>query len=206
MAQTGGNIYDSKSGKFAYRYEIGETETSYILLFDDYGKKQVLELTSNVDGYEQKTKTIISPESILIVNFDDKQVIKFPVDADNESMASYGANSGMDLSALVSEVTGAEAAKSGTEEVLGKTCDIYVYTDPTSGAKGKYWIYKGYLFKGEFINDDGQHAFMEVVDFKIDVPIDAKEFNPPADFEVTDMSAMMKQMQQMQQMYGMPTE
>lgn len=204
LTQNSENLYSSKSGKFAYRYEVGETETSYILIFDDHGKKQVIELESNIDGYAQKSRTIITAESMLIINYEDKQVIKFPVDADDESMAMYGAESGMDLSALVTEVTGAEAAKSGTGIVLGKTCDIYVYTDP-SGAKGKYWVHNGYLFKAEFI-DDGQHAFMEVVDFKIDVAIDAKEFEAPADFEVTDMSQMMEQMKQMQQMYGVPAE
>jgi len=203
-AQDNKNIYKSKSGKFAYRYEIGESETNYVLIFDDFGKKQVFELSSNVDGYEQKTKTIMTPEYIQIVNYDDKQVIKFPVDTDDESMAMYGADGGMDLTALVTQVTGAEGAKSGTGEVLGKTCDIYVYTDPTSGAKGKYWIYDGYLFKGEFLDDEGQHAYMEVIDFKLNVPVDASEFKAPAGFEVTDMSEMMQQMQQMQQMYGTP--
>lgn len=199
------NIYNSKSGKFAYRYEVGETETSYILFFDDYGKKQVVELEGNVDGYAHKSRTIFTPESMLIVNFEDKQVIKFPIDTDDESMAMYGADGGMDFSTLVTDVTGAESAKTGTGIVLGKTCDIYVYTDPTSGAKGKYWVYNGYLFKAEFI-DDGQHAFMEVVDFKIDVEIDAKDFQAPSGFEITDMSQMMEQMKQMQQMYGVPQD
>lgn len=205
FSQNSENLYSSKSGKFAYRYEVGETETSYILIFDDYGKKQVFELESNVDGYAQKTRTIITPESMFIVNYEDKQVIKFPVDTDDESMAMYGADGGMDLSALVSEVTGAESAKSGTGVVLGKTCDIYVYTDPVNGAKGKYWVHNGYLFKAEFI-DDGQHAFMEVIDFEIDVAIDNKEFEIPSGFDVNDMTKMMEQMKQMQQMYGMPED
>lgn len=205
LSQNTENLYKSKSGKFAYRYEVGETETSYIFIFDEFGKKQVIELESNVDGYAQKTRTIITPENMMIVNYEDKQVIKFPVDTDNESMSMYGTDAGLDLSALVTEVTGADAAKSGTGVVLGKTCDIYVYADPTSGAKGKYWVYDNYLFKAEFI-DDGQHAFMEVLDFKLDASIDANEFNVPAGFSVTDMGQMMQQMQQMQQMYGVPEE
>ncbi|MDA3891142.1 MAG: hypothetical protein PF517_05700 [Salinivirgaceae bacterium] len=203
FGQTGARTYFSKSGKFAYRYEMGESETSYILIFDDFGKKQAFELVSNVDGYAQKTRTIITAENIFIINYEDKQVIKFPVDTDDKSMEMFGgADGGIDLSELVAEVSGVESAKAGTGVVLGKTCDIYEYTDPTSGSKGKYWIYKEYLFKAEFLDDEGQHAFMEVVDFKLDVAIDAKEFAVPSDFEVTDMSQMM----QMQQMYGIPAD
>jgi outer membrane lipoprotein-sorting protein len=200
------NTYNSKSGKFAYRYELGEMETSYILFFDDFGKKQAFELESNVDGYAQKSRTIITPASIYVINYEDRQVIKFPVNTNDKDMDMYGGkNGGFDLGALVADVTGVASGKKGTTVILGKTCDVYEYADPT-GSKGKYWIYNGYLFKAEFIDESGQHAFMEVVDFKLDVTIDKKEFEVPNGFEVTDMSQMMEQMKQMQEMYGVPEE
>jgi len=206
FSQTANNPYTSKSGKFAYRYELGETESSFILFFDDFGKKQAFELESNVEGYAQKSRTIITPATMYVINYEDRQVIKFPVGVDDKSMDAYGGNTGgFDLGALVSDVTGMPSGKKGTADILGKTCDVYEYADP-SGSKGKYWIHKGFLFKAEFIDADGQHAFMEVVDFKLDVAIDEKEFEIPADFEVTDMSQMMDQMKQMQEMYGVPEE
>lgn len=198
--------YASKSGKFAYSYELGGAETSYILFFDDFGKKQAFELESNVHGYAQKSRTIITPETIFIINYEDEQVIKFPVDTDDESMSMYGGdNGGFDLSGLVADVTGESAMKKGSGVVMGKNCDIYEYIDE-NGSKGKYWIHSGYLFKAEFLDEEGRHAFMEVTDFKIDVAIDKKEFEVPANFEVTDMTQMMEQMKQMQELYGVPDE
>jgi len=201
-----GNAYSSKSGKIGYRYEIGSMKTTYTLIFDDFGKKQVIELENNIEGQRQKSKTIITPESICIVNFEDQQVIKFPIDTDDKSMEMFGGgNGGFDLSELVADVTEQETGKTGTGVVLGKKCDIYQYTDE-DGSKGKYWIHKGYLIKAEFIDESGEHAYMEATDFKLDIAIDKSEFEIPSGYEVTDMTEMMEKMKMMQQMYGVPEE
>lgn len=201
-----GNAYSSKSGKISYSYEIGDMKTTYTLIFDDFGKKQAYELENNIDGQMQKSKTIITPESICIVNFEDHQVIKFPIDADDKSMEMFGGdNGGFDLLALIADVTENETGKTGTSTVLGKKCDIYQYTDE-DGSKGKYWIHKGYLIKAEFIDESGEHAYMEATDFKIDIAIDNSEFKIPSGYEVTDMTEMMEKMKMMQQMYGVPDE
>jgi len=206
FAQSVKNTYNTKSGKFAYRYELGETESSFILFFDDYGKKQAFELESNVDGYAQKSRTIITPENMYVINYDDRQVIKFPVNASEKEFDENGGNNaGFDLGALVAEVTNDVSGKKGTAVILGKTCDIYEYAAP-NGSKGKYWIYNSFLFKAEFIDESGKHAYMEVVDFKLDVAIDKKEFEIPADFEVTDMATMMEKMKELQEKYGVPDE
>jgi len=204
FAQTGANAYSSKSGKITYRYELEDMDMTYTLIFDDFGKKQAFEMENKLDGEVQKSKTIITPENMFMINYEDKQVIKFPVNTDDESMEMYGgADGGFDLSGLVAEVTGEASGKKGTETVLGKKCDLYEYADP-DGSKGKYWIHKGFLIKAEFIDEDGKHAFMEVTEYKVDVVVNKSEFDIPAGFQVQDMTKMMEQMKQMQQMYGVP--
>jgi outer membrane lipoprotein-sorting protein len=206
FSQAQPHLYSSKSGKLAYNYELGGTNTHYILFFDDFGKKQAFELESTVDGYSQKSRTIITPETIFIISYEDEQVITFPVDADDEFMSMYGGdNGGFDLSRLVADVTREDEMKRGSGMVMGKNCAIYEYTDEM-GSKGKYWIYNGYLFKAEFLDEEGRHAFMQVTDFKIDATIDKKEFEVPTNFAVTDMTQMMEKMKQMQELYGIPDE
>jgi len=202
FCQDNKNIYASKSGKIAYRYELNGIETSYLLVFDGYGNKQAVEFTLVENGIQTKTKTIITPENIFVVNYEDEQVIKFPVDTDDQSMEMMGAGGGFDFGSLAAEVTGNATGKKGTGTILGKPCDIFELTD--EGAKGKFWIYNGYLLKGEFIDENGQHAYMEATEFNVDVSIANSEFAIPNNFEVQDMTQMMEQMKQMQQMYGAP--
>ncbi len=204
FAQTNANAYSSKSGKITYRYELEDMSMTYTLIFDEFGKKQAFEMENRIDGEMQKSKTIITPESMFIINYEDKQVIKFPVDTDDESMEMYGgANGGFDLSSLVAEVTGVESGKKGTETILGKKCIMYEYAEP-GGSKGKYWIHNGFLIKAEFIDEEGKHAYMEVTEYNIDIAISKSEFDIPPGFQVQDMTNMMEQMKQMQQMYGVP--
>ncbi len=205
QAQTDKKLYSSKSGKLSYKYEIEGKQTVYKLVFDDYGRKQAFELTSDSEGYP-RSKSIITPENMFVINYEDKQVIKFPVGSDEEAKELYGGDEGeFDLSEMVSEITGNPSGKKGTATVLGKPCDIYEYTDE-DGTKGKYWIYKNYLLKGEFLDANGEHIFMEATDFSIDTDVDSKEFEIPSGFEVTDMSEMMEKMKKMQQQYGVPDE
>ena len=202
-AQTG-NDYSSKSGKISYRYEFDNTELSYSLVFDEFGKKQAIGMESKDNGVIHKSKTIITQDAMFIINYEDKQGIKFPTDTDNKSMDMYGGeNAGFDFSGMVAEVSGDVAGKIGTETILGKQCDIYKYSE-SDGSKGKYWIYKEYLLKAEFIDEEGQNTYMEATEFEIGIAIDKKEFEVPSNFDVTDMTEMMKEMQQMQQMYGIP--
>lgn len=198
------NNYSSKSGKITYHYDLENNNLIYSLVFDDYGKKQAFEIKTKDNGNVNKTKTITTLDAIYIINYEDHQVIKFPTDTDDNSMQMYGGeNAGFDFSGMVAEVSGNAAGKIGTETIMGKKCDVYKYSD-SDGSKGKYWIYKEYLLKAEFVDEDGEHAYMEVTEFKIDISIDKSEFEVPSGFDITDMTEMMKKMQQMQQMYGMP--
>lgn len=198
-AQTQGNVYAEKSGKVVYQYEIDGEKTDFTLIFDDFGKKQVMDIITKDNGEAVRVKTVITEESMFMVNYADKQVIIFPVTGDDNSMnLAPGADMGIDVDALVDNATNTGATKIGTETLLGKECMIFEHSD--GEYKGKYWIHDNYLVKAEFISE-GIHTYMEAKELKIGIAVSASEFEIPTGFAVTDMA---KQMQQMQQMMGMP--
>lgn len=198
--------YSSKSGKIVYQYELESDELIYTLVFDDFGKKQAFIISNKEGGVSHNMKTITTPSAMYIVNYEDKQVMKFPSGADGDAMNMYGGDeAGFDFSGMIAEISGDASDKIGTEIILGKSCDVYKYSD-SDGSKGKYWVYKEYLLKAEFLDSEGLHTYMEVKELQIGINIDAKEFEVPTDFHVTDMTEVMQKMQQMQQMYGVPED
>lgn len=204
FAQNSDNIYKEKSGKIVYQYEIDGDQTVFTLIYDNFGKRQVMDITQKVDGVNERVKTVVTEETTFMVNYSDKQVIKFPANMGDDSSTEMfgGMSQGIDVDDIVSDVTGDATHKKGTENVLGKACDIYEYSE--GNYKGKYWIHNGYLFKAEFLDAEGTHTFMEAKEFEVGTAVSGKEFEIPSGFAVTDMSDMMQQMQQMQQMYGVP--
>lgn len=197
------DLYNAESGKIEYRYEMGDMTMDYTLVFKDKGKLQAFEISNTESGSLENSKTIITPEFIYVVNYLDEQVLKIP-NSNDETMEMYGQSGGFNVTDLVKNITGMQKQKSGSEKVLGKNCDVFVFKD--GDTKGKYWIWNGFLLKAEFLDDNGEHAFIMAKQFDLDQPVPDQEFDIPAGFEVTDMTDMMEQMKQMQEMYGVPTE
>lgn len=208
FAQDVSHIYASKSGQIKYQYEYAGVTTEYTIIFDDYGQKQVFDLQGKSGGMSEHSRTIINPDAMYIVNYEDKQIIKFPIDTDSESLDEYGGNAagGIDLQEMVAKVKQSAGGIKGKETVSGKDCDVFEYADSDDGFKGKYWIWNGFLMRAEFLDAHGEHTFMRVKDISLDVPIEASAFEIPSGFEVTDMSQMMEQMKQLQQLYGVPDD
>lgn len=201
-AQNVNTTYNSKSGKLSYKFELGGTNMDYTLLFDQYGKRQAIINKTTIDGLFEETKTIFTNDNLYIINYSEEQVIKMPLNAGENPMGEE-ANGEIDLGQIVSDVSEMEHLKKGSETLLGKTCDVYIFTE-NEGGRGKYWIWNNYLMKAEFMDESGQHSYMEATEIKLDITLPSDSFDIPDNFTVTDMGAMMNQMKQMQQMYGVP--
>ncbi|MFA6401100.1 MAG: hypothetical protein WCX31_05670 [Salinivirgaceae bacterium] len=207
QAQIAGNLFSSKSGKIAYRYEYSGSVTNYSIYFDDFGKKQCFDLVGSNAGTSDHSRTIITPETMYVINYDDKQVMKFPLDAKEKSIDAYGGSSagGVDLQEMMSAITKSGKGKVGQETVLGKNCDVYVFNESEEG-KGKYWIWKDFVVKADFLDENGDHSYIEAKEIAIDAAVDSKVFEIPSGFEIMDMSQTMQQMKQLQEMYGIPED
>ena len=180
-----------------------------MILFDNFGKNQVFEANSTSStGLNEKVKTIVLPDAMYIVNYAEKQIVKFPIPEGNEEqemgMSEESPIGGIDLNNLVADITTDEGHKSGKEVVLGKSCDVYEFGDDEG--KGKYWIWNGFLMKAEFNDGEGQHIYMVAKEIKMDYPVTEKDFKLPDGFQITDMSKMMDQMKQLQDTFGTPDE
>ena len=79
--------------------------------------------------------------------------------------------------------------KIGTEEILGKSCDIYKSKD------GKYQVslYKE-MVPLKFSSGDGKMV-MEATKFETDIKVEDSMFTPPADVNYKDAGDMMKDLQ-----------
>jgi hypothetical protein len=200
-------VYNVKSGKISYSYEINEDiNMSYTIVFDNYGGKQAVIIESKSGDVSEKTRTVITSEKMHIINYDDKQVMIIPVNIDDEDMqqAYMGDSENFSLIGLAADIEKSGAIIIGNETVLNKACKIYKFTD--GEINGKFWIYKNYVLKAEFIEADGSHVFIQVTDFKLDIPVSSSEFEIPQNFTKTDMSKTIEQIKQMQQMYGIPDD
>jgi len=84
-----------------------------------------------------------------------------------------------------------EMDKIGTEEIIGKTCEIYKSKD------GKYQVslYKE-MVPLKFSSGDGKMV-MEATKFEADVKVDDNTFTPPADVKYMDAGDMMKDLKDM---------
>jgi outer membrane lipoprotein-sorting protein len=203
MAQTAESFYKSKSGKLVYNFEADGVASEYTLWFDGYGKKQAMDFISMANGVKERVRTIVNETDVFIVNYTDKTVIKFPVMPDGNTITGMDSD-GLNMAEMTKEIVSDKRSKTGTETVNGKACDVYKLSDGRS--KGKFWIWNNFLMKADYIDEDGNHGFFEIKDIKTDISIAASEFQPPAGFQVTDMTETMKQMQMMQNMYGLPDE
>lgn len=195
-AQADGKVYTEKSGKITYQYEIGKETTEFTLIFDNYGQRQVMDIKQQVDGATERVKSIITEESMFMVDFSNKQVVIFPVIKDDGSGAidvNPGANLGIDVKDIVSNATDASSIETGTEIIDGKECKVY--KQASGEYKGKYWIYKNHLLKAEFISE-GVHTFMEAKEFELNIAIDNEYFEIPTGYTVIDMSKQMQLMGQ----------
>lgn len=189
-------IYKTKSGRISYSFDINGMQSTYNLVFDDYGTKHAFEYSIINQGINEKSKTIITPANIYIVNYVEKNVIKMPYT--NDENDTYDAGNGFDLGKIAIEVENDISKKTGTEQLLNKTCDVFVYTDGVN--KGKYWVWNGILMKADFYDQDGTHIFIETKELKTDVSIPASEFEPPTGFAIVDMTQTMDQLQMMFEM------
>ncbi len=204
VAQDAKTFYTSKSGKLVYQFESNGASSEYTLLFDHYGKKQTMEFTTIADGVKERVKTIMTETEMFIVNYSDKTAIKFPITPDDTAAPGLESGGGINLSEMTKDVIADPHFKTGTETINGKLCDVYSLTDGVS--KGKFWIWNNFLMKADYIDEEGNHGFFELKTIQTDMAIAASEFQPPAGFEITDMTETMQQMKMMQNMYGIPDE
>lgn len=176
--------YQFKSGKIVYK-SIGITTGTETVYFDNYGMleakySRVLLDTMNLAGMKQEidAKTIIDNNWIYTIDLSTNTCSKIknpflemiPIGADLEKI---GEQTMIKLG----------AKKAGTEEFLGKICDIWEIAESMS----KVWMWKSIALKTEI----GMGIILKQTaeSVEVDIPVSADEFKLPEGIEVQEINA-----------------
>lgn len=172
------------------------TETVYI---DDYGKREAryTQADMNVMGQTMKSNrlTLLDEDWIYAIDLDKKSgaKIKNPMFESLRASAPDGDYSQVSLD-LMQKMGG---QKIGTEEIAGKTCDVWEMKDMET----KSWLWNVIPLKTESKMGELQ---MSTVATKVDegVPVADEKFKIPADVQITsgeNLDQMMKSMEETNQ-------
>jgi hypothetical protein len=191
--------FSQQCGHVEYTYEVGAVKTITKLVFNEFGKNQLIEVQQG-ESQQQVAKTIIKDSNFYIINYDQKQVIKVPLaigsEGDAMDIAGVDRYNSVDLFQIAGDILKAQGEMVGETNYLNKKCNIYQVD--IDNAKGRYWVADNMVLKAEIIGGTGEHIFISVTKINFDTPVDANLFAIPSKgFQEVDMSGVMKQLQQM---------
>jgi len=178
-----GGIYTFESAKIVSEMTMMGQKTTSTVYIDDYGKKMV----TDMDMLGMKMRTIILGDYSYMLDMAKKTGQKY-LTAGAENDEEFSVDEISDIESLTTEQLSAKGIKKvGTEKVLDYDCTIYEMTE--EGQTVKMWIWKNYPLK-IVSNAEGMEIKSVVTSLEIDADIPANMFEVPADFKITDMSAM----------------
>ena len=136
--------YKMKSLKITYEMEVMGIKTEMTQYIEDFGAKEANESFGKMDMgigvVEIHTKTIVKDNYSYEIDYDKKIVKKLSF------VRPSGA--GIDFSSMSeSAMKQSNVKKLGTEEFLGKTCDVYEIDATKMRMKGKYYIWNNIAIK-----------------------------------------------------------
>ncbi len=148
------------------------TETVYI---DDWGKREAIykKFTTKMMGIdlERNSMTLITENGKWVYNIDLNS--KTAIRMDNKGFKALQGNSGSNMDIAIG------AVKTGTEEILGKTCDVWKKSHPYSMA----WMWKGIALKKDQ-NVAAMGVVSEAIEIQENVSIPEDKVTIPSDVKV----------------------
>lgn len=178
--------YGEESGIITYEYTGMQTgkETIY---FDQWGMREAkyTQASSKISGVTQKKDEVAIIDNDWVYTAD--LIKKTGVKTKNQMLKQLVANANTtDMAELGKKMlTTMGGKKTGTEEIAGKTCEIWEV------ASTKIWIWKSITLKTE-TNIMGLSYTMVAKEVKTGVNIPADKFKAPEGVDYKDLSQMMK--------------
>jgi hypothetical protein len=169
--------YAIKSGIVEYKTQMMGMDMKQILSFDDYGKKEVTEMITDMMGVKIHTVTLIKDGFVYNYDLEKKTGTK---------SVSYQSSSNIDFENLSEQmVKDMNLKKEGTEDYLGKSCEKMSIDYTKMKLKGTYLVYKGIALKMDA--DMGTMKMNLIGEKFIENPeIPAAKFEVPADIKITE--------------------
>jgi hypothetical protein len=153
------------------------TETVYI---DDWGRREARykKFTTKMMGIdlERNFMTLITENGKWVYNIDLNS--KTAIRMDNKGFKALQGNSGSNMDVAIG------AVKAGTEEILGKTCDVWKKSNPYSMA----WMWKGIALRKDR-DVAAMGVVTEAIEIQENVSIPEDKLTIPSDVKVKVLNA-----------------
>ncbi|MBA3971781.1 MAG: hypothetical protein H0X46_06485 [Bacteroidetes bacterium] len=177
--------YVSKSGIVTYETETMGMKGISTLYYDDFGNKEATETESEMEMMGTKA----SMHNIVI----NKEGFSYDIDLNEKTgtktqlITGSSTTNNMDFSAMTDDMMQKmHVKKEGSQDFLGKKCDIYTMDDKGSQMKGKYYIYNNIPLKMD-MTMGGMEIKMIATKFEDNVNVPASKFDIPANIKFTEM-------------------
>ncbi len=172
--------YPFESGIVKYENDVMGMKTTLTLYIKDYGDVECSVSEVEMMGRKMTMKSLIKDGYLYSLAMDQKSGTKMKIDPE---FSTYS----FDTDMFEEKIDSLGGKKLGTEEILGKTCQIYSMMQ--EGAEQKMWIWKNMLMKMS-AEQNGMVMGMEVKSIEETNNFPDGIFDIPADYNITDEPEM----------------
>ncbi|RLD64140.1 MAG: hypothetical protein DRI95_10910 [Bacteroidetes bacterium] len=172
--------YPFESGIVKYENDVMGMKTTLTLYIKDYGDVECSVSEVELMGKKMTMKSLIKDGYLYSLSIDQKSGTKMKID---QEFSTYS----FDTDMFEEKIDSLGGKKLGTEEILGKTCQIYSMMQ--EGAEQKMWIWKNMLMKMS-AEQNGMVMGMEVKSIEETNNFPDGIFDIPVDYNITDEPEM----------------
>jgi hypothetical protein len=171
--------YPFKSGIIKYANDAMGMKSTLTVYFDNYGAKECAVSEIDMNGQKMTMRSLVVDNYLYQLAMDQGSGSKVKVD-DNFKTYLFDTE---EFEKRMAEVKG---KKLGTEDVLGKPCQIYSMEE--NGAVSKIWVWKNVVLKMT-AQQDAMEMSMLAVDIKETGDLPKGIFEIPAGFNIEEIKA-----------------
>ncbi|MEI6766098.1 MAG: hypothetical protein WCM76_10675 [Bacteroidota bacterium] len=170
--------YGLKSAIIFMKSKTMGMEQDLVMYFDDYGAKQMTEITVEVMGMKSQTIALQDGDYMYTIDMKTKTGTKTKLEKSGPDNVNF--------QQLTDEVIKKfNIKKAGTGEVAGRTCEKFTMEVADSKMTGTYFIWKGIPLKTE-ASIGGISVSMEVTRIDENAAIAAEKFKIPAGVKIVE--------------------
>jgi len=159
--------------------EIFGKAQDMVLYFDDYGLIEYSETTGEIMGFSVHNIQIRKDGYFYNIDMTKKTCKKTRIGEENTPQ-------NMNFSNLTqSMIQDLHIEKKGTEEFIGKTCDVWAIDHQEMKMRGTYLVWKGITLKTE-MEASGMIIRMKATSIDITSPLPKGIFDVPSDVKIVE--------------------
>jgi len=176
---TGSKRYEVKSGKMIMTSEIFGKEQDVTIYFDNYGLVEYSETSGEIMGFDVHNIQIRKDGYFYNIDMTKKTCKKTKVGEENTPQNMNFSNMTQKL------IEDLHVEKKGTEEYVGKTCDVWAMDHQDMKMKGTFLVWKGISLKTD-MEASGMIIRMKTKSIDVTSPLPKGIFEIPSDVKMVE--------------------